>query len=69
MKILVGYYTEKEMEVDDKFLPLQIEDDYESATECAMLLSELVEQVDKSLEYPSSLCGIIDANGDVIYEQ
>ena len=67
MKILVGYYTEKEMEVDDKFLPLETKDDYND--EDYKLLRELAEKVDSGLNYPSELCWISDSNGDVILER
>jgi len=67
MKILIGYYTEKEMEVDDKFLPLETKDDYND--EDYKLLRELAEKVDSGLSYPSELCWISDSNGDVILER
>ena len=67
MKILVGYYTEKEMEVDDKFLPLEEKDEY--TNEEHKLLIELAKKIDKGLEYPSELTCICDSHGNVIFEQ
>lgn len=67
MKILVGYYTEKEVEVDDKFLPLAEKDEY--TDEEHKLLDELVKKTDGSLNYPSELCCICDTDGYVIFEQ
>ena len=67
MKILVGYYTEKEMEVDNKFLPLKEKDEY--TDEELELLQELVDKVDSGLSYPSELTCICDSHGDVIFEQ
>ena len=67
MKIIVGYYTEKEMEVDDKFLPLDTKDDYDS--EDYELLQHLINKVDNSLNYPSELCCICNSDGDIIFEQ
>lgn len=67
MKILIGYYTEKEMEVDDKFLPLAEKDEY--ADEDYELLRKLINKVDDSLSYPSELYCICDSDGNVMFEQ
>ena len=67
MKILVGYYTEKEMEVDDKFLPLVEKDEY--TDEDYELLRKLVDKADESLSYPSELCCICDSDGYTIFER
>lgn len=67
MKILIGYYTEKEMEVDDKFLPLAEKDEY--TDEDYELLRKLINKVDDSLSYPSELYFICDSDGNVMFEQ
>ena len=67
MKILVNYYIEKEIEVDDEFLPLEVKDSYDDA-DCE-LLHKLVNQVSTGLDDPSELAWICDANGHVIFEQ
>ena len=67
MKIFVGYYIGKEMEVDDKFLPLEEKDDYDN--EDYELLYKLVNQVEGGLSDPSELLWIYDTNGNVIFEQ
>ena len=67
MKILVGYYCEKEMEVDDKFLPLEEKDEYTNKEH--ELLCELVKKINGGLSNPSDLYYIGDSHGNVIFEQ
>ena len=67
MKILIGYYVEKEMEVDDKFLPLEEKDEYTNKEH--ELLCELAKKIKCSLSNSSDLYYICDSNGNVIFEQ
>lgn len=67
MKILVGYYCEKEIEVDDKFLPLEEKDEYTNKEH--ELLCELAKKIKRGLSNSSDLYYICDSHGNVIFEQ
>lgn len=56
MKIRIGYYAERDLEVDDKFLPLDdLRFNIEHGQEAKTLIDELVEKIKKNLTINDSL--------------